>query len=224
MRFGPGFDSRRLHPLEIQWVCLIGTIMRYVYVLRNLVNGKVYIGQTINLARRKAGHMYAARKGSEYPLYRAIRKHGENSFIFEALEECRDEQIDEREKFWICQLDSRNPEKGYNLAPGGRSASTEAHRKISDALKGNTHCVGRKASDETRQALRKCWPIVMKKKFGEPTWVTELRTCRCGTQFEVTYASNRKYHVRTSCSRKCANTRNHSEETKQKIRESRRTT
>ena len=164
--------------------------------------------------------MYAARKGSDYPLYRAMRKHGEHQFVFETLEECTDDHVDEREKFWINQLDSRNPEKGYNLALGGRSTGEKAHRKISEALKGNTHCVGRIASESTKEALKKCWPIVMQKKLGDRIMVTELRTCQCGNQFEVTYAKNRKYHVRKSCSRKCANARQPSEETKQKIRES----
>lgn len=93
--------------------------MRYVYVIRNLINDKVYVGQTRNFAKRKAGHLYGVRKGVEHPLYHSIRKHGEENFSFEILEECEDVMINEREIHWISHFNSFNSEKGYNLTPGG---------------------------------------------------------------------------------------------------------
>lgn len=129
--------------------------MRYVYMFKNLINDKVYIGQTINPSRRKASHIHAARTDVQYPLQRSIRKHGVENFSFEVIEECVDEKIDEREKFWISQFDSRNPERGYNIHIGGSSSSEETHRKISEALKGNTHCVGRVLNIETKLKLSK---------------------------------------------------------------------
>ena len=188
-------------------MCIIPIVMRYVYVIGNLVNWKVYVGQTINPSRRKAGHFTYARKDVEHPLYRSIRKHGEQNFQFIVLEECTDALIDEREKFWIAHFDSQSRERGYNLAPGGRSTSTEHHRKLSEALKGNKHCVGRKVDDETRHLLKQGWKTHNARRHGKKVMVTEVRTCRCGTQFEVTYASNRKYHVKQFCSLQCANAR-----------------
>ena len=45
-----------------------------VYLITNTVNGKVYVGQTINgLSKRWKGHKNDVRKGSQNPLHRAIR-------------------------------------------------------------------------------------------------------------------------------------------------------
>jgi group I intron endonuclease len=82
-----------------------------------------------------------------------MRKHGINNFVFEIIEECDDRLINEREKFWITELDSRNPNKGYNLHVGGRGQTTSSRRKLSEALKGNKHCVGRRCSAESRYKM-----------------------------------------------------------------------
>lgn len=50
--------------------------------------------------------------------------------------------------------------------------------------------------------------------------VTETRTCSCGTQFDVTFSPHLKQHVKRFCSRKCANKRVHSDETKKTISDS----
>lgn len=108
--------------------------MRYVYVIGNRVNWKVYVGQAKNPSQRKATHFYAARHGNEKPLYRSMRKHGVENFVFNVLEECVDELINEREQFWVAHFDSFNPERGYNLTSGGNQhffVSEETKRKIS---------------------------------------------------------------------------------------------
>ena len=192
--------------------------MRYIYVFRNLVNGKVYVGQTINPLRRKSGHLCAAKRGDDYPLPRSMRKHGIENFLFEVIEECDDAVINEREKFWIAHLDSRNPDKGYNLHIGGCSTTIESHRKLSEALKGNTHCVGRKFSEASLEKLRRNgWAAQTERRLGKKQTSTDTRMCECGKQFEVTISTNRKLHVKQFCSRTCANTRSHSTETKAQI-------
>ncbi len=115
--------------------------MRYVYLIRNLVNNKVYVGQTKNFNQRKYGHRYAMKKGVERPLYRAMRKYGFENFTFEVLEECTDESINEREQHWVVQFDSFNPERGYNLTSGGNqdtNVSEETKRKLSESLRGKS--------------------------------------------------------------------------------------
>jgi group I intron endonuclease len=82
-----------------------------------------------------------------------MRKHGIENFTFEIIEECEDSKTDERERFWIAEFDCCNSEKGYNLDVGGRGTQKDHRRSISEALKGNTHCVGRVLSEETRKKL-----------------------------------------------------------------------
>ena len=116
--------------------------MRYVYLLRNLVNNKVYIGQTKDPVRRCSAHFYIARKGNARPLYASIRKHGEANFAFEILEECADAAINEREEHWVAHFDSFNAEKGYNLTSGGRQHfqfSEETREKLRQKATGHRH-------------------------------------------------------------------------------------
>lgn len=127
--------------------------MRLIYVIRNLVNCKVYIGQTKDLAQRKAGHLYAMRKDTNRPLYRSMRKHGIENFTFEVLEECADEAVNEREQHWVAHFDSFNPEKGYNLTNGGKQHfehSVQTRQKISDVRRGQK--LGPR-SDETKMKI-----------------------------------------------------------------------
>jgi hypothetical protein len=102
----------------------------YVYALTNRVNGKVYIGihegelaeyLVLNCGRA----LGKARAGDKPHLYRAIRKHGRESFGIRSLVNAIDrEQAGSLEKFFIRTLETRNPEIGYNLAEGGTGGAT----------------------------------------------------------------------------------------------------
>ena len=136
--------------------------MRCIYIIRNLINHKVYIGQTKNFLRRKAGHLYAARKGGLCLIHCAFRKHGIENFIFELLEECEDEHVDEYEKFWIAHYESTNRDKGYNIQSGGHGmyvTKSLTIEKLSEALKRRwaegrmPSPRGRKLSDEAKKRI-----------------------------------------------------------------------
>lgn len=94
-----------------------------IYKYQNLVNGKIYIGQSKDITRRKKDHASRALNdfstNSEYnsPLHRAMRKYGIENFSFEVIEECKASELNEREIFWISYYDAQN--SGYNLSPGG---------------------------------------------------------------------------------------------------------
>jgi hypothetical protein len=51
-----------------------------IYLARNLKNGKVYIGQTLKLGRRKTAHKVRASRGGVGLFYDAIREHGFDAF------------------------------------------------------------------------------------------------------------------------------------------------
>ena len=196
--------------------------MRVVYLIINLENGKVYVGQTKNFANRKRGHLYDARRGSTRPLYRSIRKHGEENFKFEVIEECEDDLINEREQYWVSHYDSFNPKKGYNLTSGGNQGklvSKTTKVKLSQSLKGNKHCVGRQSSPETRDKLRKCGKIKVQNQLG--SIIIEERTCKkCSKKFTVKFREKQKKQGNVFCSRSCGNARTHSEKTKKMISQS----
>ena len=85
-----------------------------VYKITNLLNGKIYVGQTTQpIEKRFIQHSYAYS-----PLGQAMRQCGVENFTIEIIERCSTkEQLNERERFWIKVLNSKSP-NGYNLSDG----------------------------------------------------------------------------------------------------------
>lgn len=93
-----------------------------IYLITNLVNGKKYVGQTRqSLKRRIIEHKRDSRK-NKIGVDAAIRKYGWENFKVEIIEECTVEQLNERERFWIRELNSKTP-IGYNLTDGGKGCN-----------------------------------------------------------------------------------------------------
>lgn len=95
-----------------------------IYKITNKINGKCYIGKSIDIKDRWMRHRSRAFQESDNAydsyFYRAIRKYGLVNFIFEVLEECEVSQLDEREKYYIGIYDSYfKNNKGYNMTRGG---------------------------------------------------------------------------------------------------------
>lgn len=96
-----------------------------IYIIRNTVNEKVYIGQTqVSIKLRFQNHLSAARRGLDYVIGKAIRKYGEDKFYVELLEECTTEELNDREKYWIAFFNSTNNKFGYNMSIGGNVVRT----------------------------------------------------------------------------------------------------
>lgn len=97
-----------------------------IYKITNLINHKVYIGQSVNIEQRWKNHKTRAyyEDCEEYnrPLYRAMRKYGIRNFNFEMIEECAPQFLNEREQYWIKYYNSF--EDGYNLTVGGDSSAS----------------------------------------------------------------------------------------------------
>lgn len=90
-----------------------------IYKVTNLINGKVYIGQTVKtLERRKSTHIACAKRGSGIYLHRAIRKYGINNFKWQVICICSNiDFLNEQEQYYIVYYSSFN--NGYNLTTGG---------------------------------------------------------------------------------------------------------
>lgn len=96
-----------------------------IYIIKNSVNNKVYVGQTkVSLKLRFQNHLSAARNGKDYIIGKAIRKYGEDKFYIELLEECCIEELNDREKYWIDYFNSTNNRFGYNISTGGNVTRT----------------------------------------------------------------------------------------------------
>ena len=96
-----------------------------IYKIKNLINGKVYIGQSQNISQRWVAHRSRPFNSNaiqyDCPLYRAIRKYGFDNFSFEVLEETTKDKLNEREIYWIAKFNSNDSIYGYNLTSGGEA-------------------------------------------------------------------------------------------------------
>ena len=93
-----------------------------IYKITNKLNGKIYIGQSINIEQRWKQHHQETKNGNKNTkLYLAMRKYGIENFIFEVLEQCSKDELNDREIYWIKKYDSFK--NGYNMTPGGNEPS-----------------------------------------------------------------------------------------------------
>lgn len=134
-----------------------------IYKFRCKENDKVYIGKSVNIKNRIAGHYYTSRKTKgNYYFENALVKYGWESFDIEILElfenfdrndEADKTMIFEREAYYISKFDAFNQDKGYNICKfstdrTGIPVSDITKKKIGDANR------GRFVSNETREKLR----------------------------------------------------------------------
>lgn len=103
--------------------------MGVIYCFTNKINGKKYIGQTINPYQRHCQHISDVTnknsKNYDAVLARAMRKYGVENFSYEEL--AKDiqsiEELNRLEEMYIKQYHSLTTENGYNVLAGGRNAS-----------------------------------------------------------------------------------------------------
>lgn len=107
-----------------------------IYKITDTTNGKIYVGQTTMVIRKRFSSHKNHATNSNRPndrkciLYQAMRQNGVDNFTIEPIEivEGSRGKADKREIYWIAKLDSLNPELGYNKDRGGHTIS-EACRK-----------------------------------------------------------------------------------------------
>ena len=103
-----------------------------IYKLTNLSNGKIYIGQSVNVEDRIYKHKMAL-KGNYHKndhLQKAWNKYGEDSFLFELIKSCKIRYLDRFEKLYIRIHKSMNVKYGYNNENGGNLNKTLAPQTI----------------------------------------------------------------------------------------------
>ena len=92
-----------------------------IYMYRNRINGRIYIGQTVNIYLRRRQHENPTGQDRthqyESDFHKDIRKYGIENFEFTILEECDPEKLNEREVYWISKYNTTS--NGYNVKNGG---------------------------------------------------------------------------------------------------------
>lgn len=115
-----------------------------IYKITNLVNGKVYIGQSKDVLRRFKEHFSLGCNVSNQHLRYSMKHYGIENFTFEILLKTYD--LDYWERFFIYWYQACDSEYGYNLTTGGQKNSErrdgfiytdEMKKKMSEAAKRN---------------------------------------------------------------------------------------
>jgi len=191
----------------------------YIYETTNLINGKKYIGQ-------KKSNIFLGNKylGSGTRLHLAIEKYGEENFIVNLIEECNSEQeLNEREIYWIDFYNATASEKYYNISIGGDGGDTTSHnpnkneiiQKRTNKLKGRIFITN---GDEEKHVLKEEADSYLSNGWRKGRSNETIRQMKENHTREFKTGWHHSEETKAILSKKCSGW-HHSEETKKKIAE-----
>lgn len=102
-----------------------------IYLIHNAVENKSYVGSAKDIYKRHEQHKRSANKKRGCRLLAdAYNRLPNDSFSYSILEHCEEYLLEEKETYWILKYDSRNIEKGYNIALPGRKIFEKSRENI----------------------------------------------------------------------------------------------
>jgi group I intron endonuclease len=110
----------------------------HIYKITNLVNGKIYIGQTVqkNPKMRWYSHCDYVRKGRKSHLYDSMRKHGIDQFLWEVIDQAANiDDLNLKEQQWLNHYKSVSIVYNNREAGGNKFHSTESKLRMQEAQK-----------------------------------------------------------------------------------------
>lgn len=132
--------------------------MGYIYKIINNINGKLYIGKTINkIEDRFSKHIKNAEIYTNRYLYDAMNYYGYENFHIEKIEEYDNSKLNEQEIYWIKYYKTNDKNFGYNMTIGGDGGNTWNKNKNKEmtSIKLSLANRGKKRTKETCEKISK---------------------------------------------------------------------
>lgn len=159
-----------------------------IYKITCTPNGKIYIGSSVNIMRRWQAHKSFLNNNLHTNRYlqSAWNKYGESAFIFEIVERCLPDMLENREQFWLDTLRPYDRSIGFNLAKfsdaprrgrigtmRGKSVSPETKMKLRTINLGKRHSQETRAKMSVSQKGKKMRPESIAKTVAalEKDWI-----------------------------------------------------
>lgn len=92
-----------------------------IYKITNTKTQEAYIGQSVDIVKRWTDHIKCGlgiNASATNKLYNAMKQYGVHNFTFELMEECKKEELNEKEAFWIGMYQTNT--LGYNITAGNK--------------------------------------------------------------------------------------------------------
>lgn len=142
-----------------------------IYSIRNVLNGRLYVGSATNIQSRWRSHRSSLENNAHHSatLQRSWNKYGKELFEFSVLEHVENlDDLISREQFWIDVTKSADYKHGFNICAiagsrRGSKASLETKNKMSEIMKNRppeliariaASRIGKKHSQETLSKMR----------------------------------------------------------------------
>lgn len=180
-----------------------------IYKITNKVNGKSYIGRSVNIKTRWSQHKSSARLGSMLPIHCAIRKNSADGFNWEILCEGHPGNLPSLELEQIKLHESYGRVFGYNV--GGTVGGIPSKQEIFEMpieLQNKWASVhsDREAKIQAKRDSDKAYDAYI---FGKRSSATKNRQegyqKQAGEEFKNRFNSDEAYKNRVSSNRKLAN-------------------
>lgn len=143
--------------------------MHHIYKITNLINGKIYIGQARNVAKRWSDHRAACKHNRPtQAIHRAFIKYGLENFTFEVIASCKtQDDVNEIETICVKQYDSYR--KGYNNTNGGSNApkTEEWKAKVSELAKSRAETISEQMREIAAQRPDDYYDYMKNNKINE---------------------------------------------------------